>query len=59
MAGLSEPFDHLPCLNYKVSFSTCKAITIHLPQNKHVSAVTDSISGQNICGSTHVMRMIL
>ena len=48
MAGISEPTDHPPCLNYKVSFSARKAITIHLPQNKNVSAVPDDISERNI-----------
>ena len=43
MAGLSEPFDHPPCLNYKVSFSARKAITKHLPQNKNVLAVPNDI----------------
>ena len=41
MAGILEPFDRPPYLNYKVSFSAHKAITIHLPQNKNVLAVPD------------------
>ena len=48
MAGISEPSDHQPCLNYKVGFSSRKAITIHLAQNKNVSAVPDDISERNI-----------
>ena len=44
MAGISEPFDHLPCLNYKLNFFARKSITIYLPQNKNVSAVPDNIS---------------
>ena len=44
IAGISEPFDQLPCLNVKVSFFTSKTTTIDLPQNKNVSAVPDDIS---------------
>ena len=48
MAEISEPFDYPPYLNYMVIFSAPKAITIHLPQNKNVSAVPDDISERNI-----------
>ena len=41
IAGISKLSDYPPFLNYKVSFSASKAITIHLPQNKNVLAVPD------------------
>ena len=59
IAGISEQFDNPPCFNYKVSFSTCKAITIHLPKNKNVSVVPDDTSKRNIWGLTPEMRTIL
>ena len=52
MAGISEPFDNPPCLNYKVFFSARKAITIHLLKNKNVWAVHGDISERNIWRST-------
>ena len=34
IAGISEPFGYLPCLNYKVRVFPRKAITILLPNTK-------------------------
>ena len=48
IAGISEPFDHPPCFELQGKFSARKVITIHLPQNKNVSAVLDAIAERNI-----------